>query len=235
MNNQSLGSLSFLNSVLEDVRTEQGFYAIDKDKCEDALVQIPADAETLYLEVLGCLLDTGKYVVKGYGTTNNLSTYTGEHKRNLLTLEILSNISDYIIVSQTSVGRDEELPMTDITTTTYRMRTWNEYELEAILADIDPALAADEYQQGLANIATIVYKLAEDISISHHQSHLYEYIEELETLLDDYRKAVFFDPEELRRFTYDSMDRQVSLLAHRRSVEVADAYLNSDIAEEYID
>lgn len=235
MNNQTLGSLSFLHTVLADVRHEYGFYAIDKDKCEEAVVQIPADAETLYLEVLGCLLDTGKYVVKGYGTTNKLSTYTGEHKRSLLTLEILSSISDYIIVSQHTVGKDPEHPMADITTTTYRMRTWNEYELEAILADIDPALASCEYQQGLANIATVVHSIAEDISISHHQSHLYEYIEELETFLDDYRKAIFFDSEELRRFAYDSMDRQVRLLAHRRTVEVADAYLNSSIAEEYID
>jgi hypothetical protein len=76
----------------------------------------------------------------------------------------------------------------------------------------------------------ILGKSAYQISISHHQSHLYEYIEELENMLDQHRKAMCNEAVSTLDYLDQTRNQYAGNIAHRHRVELADFYM--DLSED---
>lgn len=88
---------------------------------------------------------------------------------------------------------------------------------------------SDKYGEALANIACVVHRIARQINYSHHEAHLYEYIEDLEAMVHNYRQAIVdgvSDKLDLLDYLDSTREAYVATKMHQRKVALADAYYN---------
>ena len=174
----------------------------------------------IYLEILGGLLDSGVHQVKGFDVskqTGLIVLHTGEYLYSDLDYQAILTLGNGAITKEVAA---------DGKTLTLSLLSYEDYYASS---DLETEEAPVVYYTALHNIAFVVWRIARSINYSHHQAHLYEYIEELETMVDDLRRAIsrgINGDLDLLDYLYGTTDQYVEIKAQRKRVEMADTYLS---------
>lgn len=194
------------------------------------------------MEILGCLLETGTFTLAGNGNFDSAVMYTGEYSANDLkkTTNILLQALPGLLVATTTSTNGYH---TKHTLSWQDLETWKLETYKRTVSQGCDTCAEDttnatcqycyevwqeelhgRYINQLELAVAILGKAAYQISISHHQSHLYEYIEELENMVDQYRKAMCSEAVDTLDYLDLTRNQYAGNIAHRHRVQLADYY-----------
>ena len=143
--------------------------------------------------------------------------HTGEYLYSDLDYQAILTLGNGVITKEVAA---------DGKTLTLSLLTYEDYYAAS---DLETEEAPVVYYTALHNIAYVVWRIARYFHYSHHQAHLYEYIEELETMVDDLRRAIsrgINGDLDLLDYLYGTTDQYVEIKSQRKRVAMADEYLN---------
>jgi len=248
MNSKLTGTLTWYKSSVAAAMNVPGqqWLAYDEgannDQASDVWYDAPEGA--LLMEILGCLLETGTFEMAGNGTFDTAVMYTGEYSANDLkkTTNLLLEALPGLLVSTTTStnGYQTKHTLSWQDLETWKLETYKRTVSEGCDSCADDTTNATcqycyevwqehlhgQYINLLELAVEILGKSAYQISINHHQSHLYEYIEELEDMVDQYRKAMYSEAVSNLDFLDLTRNRYAGHIAHRHRVELADLYMD---------
>jgi hypothetical protein len=243
MNSNITGTLTWYNDAVATAgkalidRQIDGIY----DQATDIWYAAPEGA--LIMEILGCLLETGTFQMAGNGNFDSAILYTGEYsaydlkKTTNLLLEALPGL---LVSTKTSTnGYHTKHTLSWQNLDTWKLETFKKScqaegcdtcadDLTNTVCQYCYEVWQDElngrYLNYLGLAVAILGKSAYQISINHHDSHIYEYIEELENMLDQHRKAMCNDSVDLLDYLDITRNQYTGNIAHRHRIELADLY-----------
>lgn len=215
------GTLSWYYAALELIDTEyfdQPDTVSGEHLYEDTVLL--SCVSPMYLEILGGLLDSGSHQIKGFDVSKQVGQivlHTGEYQYSDL---------DFQAILELGAGAITKEVAADGKTLTLSLLTYEDFYAAS---DYETEEAPVVYYTALHNLAYVVWRIARQINYSHHQSHLYEYIDDLERMVDDFRKAISRGVSgdlDLLDYLQDTTDWYVGMKSHRKRVEMADTYFS---------
>jgi hypothetical protein len=246
MNSKLTGTLTWYNTATAAAKTVIGQEWLAYDECAyndqafDVVLDVPETA--LLMEILGCLLETGTFTMAGNGNFDSAILYTGEYSANDVkkTTNILLEALPGLLVSTTTStnGYHTKHTLSWQDLETWKLETFNRTVSQGCDTCAEDTTNATcqycyevwqehlhgQYINLLELAVAILGKAAQQISINHHQSHLYEYIEELENMVDQYRKAMCSEAVSTLDYLDLTRNQYAGIVAHRHRVQLADYY-----------
>ena len=246
------GTFEYYNSAVAAAKIVPGqkWLAYDQnvfsgDVCN---IQSGLTSEPLAMDILGCLLDTGTFTMTGSGNYNSVVLYTGEYSsvEYRETIKQLQAALPGMLVNDAKSngkgGITYELCWSDLYV--WNMSTFSsitnlegcdkcqhEYLGNMQMEHCDNC--ASTWQEHLHGTYINYLELAKELlqsiaeSINEgHDNHIYEYAEDLEYILDQYRCAMANGNIDILDFLDSTREQYILIKANQHRLEMAQLYID---------